>query len=146
MRSLKIGVICVLFAEVCVAVVTHETVTYKPAIKRIEGRVVGFGNVNPGVGIQVFDKPEVWADDSLSFNEKRKRQKEINSMAADCNGKFEFHHIPKGAYEVQFSNKNGWNVLSVLVVIEPSASREGLCVQMSLEGAGQSPSVQACKK
>jgi hypothetical protein len=128
MRSLKIAVICVLLAEVCVAVVTHETITYKPPIKRISGRVVGFGNVNPGVSIQVFDKPEVWADDSLSFNQKRKRQKEIASMVADSNGKFEFHHIPKGAYEVQFSNKNGWNILSVLVVVEPSGPRESLCV------------------
>jgi hypothetical protein len=75
--------------------------------------VVGFGNVNPGVNVQVFDKPEVWADDSLSLNEKRKRQTEIASTVTDSNGKFEFRGVPKGAYEIQFSNRNGLNVLSV---------------------------------
>jgi hypothetical protein len=145
MRSLKIIALCVLLAGVCAGVVTHETITYKTSIKKISGRVVGFGNVNPGVKVEVFDKPEVWADDSLSMNEKRKQQTEIASTVTDSNGKFEVHDVPKGTYEIQFSNRNGWNVLSIVVSVEPSGSRDGLCVQMSIEGAGPKPSVQPCR-
>ena len=143
MRSLKIIALCLLLARACVGVVTHETITYKSSIKKISGRVVGFGNVNPGTDVQLFDKPEVWADDSLTWNEKRKRQTEIASTVTDSNGKFEFRAVPRGAYEIQFSN-SGWNVLSVLVNVEPSGSRDGLCVQMSIDGMGPGPSVQVC--
>jgi hypothetical protein len=133
MRSLKIIALCLLLARACVGVVTHETITYKSSIKKISGRVVGFGNVNPGTDVQLFDKPEVWADDSLTWNEKRKRQTEIASTVTNSNGKFEFRGVPRGAYEIQFS-KNGWNVLSVLVNVEPSGSSDQLCVQVSIDG------------
>lgn len=59
--------LCVLFTGMCAAVVTHETITYPTSVKRISGTVVGYGNLNPGVKVEVFDKPEVWADDSLSL-------------------------------------------------------------------------------
>ena len=144
MRSLKTIALCALLAGVCIGVVTHDDITYKTPIKKISGRVVGFGNVNPGVNVQVFDKPEVWADDSLSLDEKRKRQTEIASTVTDSDGKFEFRGVPRGSYEIQFSNRNGWNVLSVLVNVQPSGSRDRLCVQMSIEGAGPRPFVQAC--
>jgi hypothetical protein len=144
MRALIILAICALLAGICVGVVTHETITYKASIKKISGRVVGFGNVNPGVKVQLFDKPEVWADDSLSTNEKRNRQTQIASTVTDSNGKFHFHSVPKGTYEVQFSNGNGWNVLSVLVKVEPSGAGDRLCVRMSIEGAGPKPSVETC--
>ncbi len=143
MRSLKMIALCLLFARVSVGVVTHEIITYKTSIKKISGRVVGFGNVNPGVDVQLFDKPGVWADDSLSWNEKRKRQTEIASTVTNSNGKFEFRGVPRGAYEIQFS-KNGWNFLSVLVNVEPSGSSDRLCVQVSIDGGGPQPSVQAC--
>ena len=143
MRSLKIIAVCLLLARACVGVVTHETITYKSSIKKISGRVVGFGNVNPGTDVQLFDKPEVWADDSLTWNEKRKRQTEIASTVTNSNGKFEFRGVPRGAYEIQFS-KNGWNVLSVLVNVEPSGSSDQLCVQVSIDGMVAQPSVQAC--
>jgi Carboxypeptidase regulatory-like domain len=143
MRSLKIIALCLLLAQVSDGVVTHETITFKTSIKKISGRVVGYGNVNPGVNVQLFDKPEVWADDSLSWNEKRKRQTEIASTVTESNGKFEFSGVPRGAYEIQFS-RYGWKVLSVLVDVEPPASRKRLCVQMSIDGMGPEPSVQAC--
>ena len=98
-----------------------ETISYKSPIKKISGRIVGFGTVNPDVKIQVLDKPDVWSDDSLSFDEKRKRQSTVASVSADSNGKFEFRDIPKGSYEVEFSGKEGWSPLSVFVVVDPGA-------------------------
>jgi hypothetical protein len=145
MRILTVCALCVLFTGICVAVVTHETISYPASIKRISGSVVGYGNVNPGVKVEVFDKPEVWADDSLSLNEKRKRQKLIATSSTDSKGKFDFRGLPIGSYEVQFSNGNGgWNILSVLVNVNPAGSHDRLCVQLSLEGAGPKPSVEAC--
>jgi hypothetical protein len=59
--------LCVLFTGMCAAVVTHETITCATSVNRISGTVVGYGNLNPGVKVEVFDKPEVWADDALSL-------------------------------------------------------------------------------
>jgi hypothetical protein len=141
MRLLKAVLICAMLAPICSAVVVHRTISYKSPIKRISGRVVGFGAVNPGVKVRVLDKLEVWADDSLSFTEKRKRQSTVASATPSSNGKFEFRGIPKGSYEVEFS-REGWNPLSVFVVVDPSGSSKQLCVEMSLAGGGGSgPSV-----
>ncbi len=114
-------------------------------VRPVSGSVVGYGNVNPGVKVEVFDKPEVWADDSLSLNEKRKRQNLIATASTDSKGKFDFRGVRKGSYEVQFSTGNGgWNILSVLVNVDPAGSHDRFCVQLSLEGAGPKPSVEAC--
>jgi len=99
--------------------------------------------VNPGVKVELFDKPEVWADDSVSLNEKRKRQKLIATTSTDAKGKFDFRGVPKGAYEIRFSAA-GWNILSVLVSVDPAGSHDRLCMQLSLEGARQTPSVANC--
>jgi hypothetical protein len=145
MRFLQVGVVCAVLVSVCSAAIVHETISYKSPIQKISGRIVGFGTVNPGVKIQVFDKPEVWSDDSLSFNEKRKRQSTVASTSADSNGNFKFRGIPKGSYEVEFSGKEGWNPLSVFVVVDPGGSSRRLCVEMTIEGAGHEPSVQPCQ-
>lgn len=145
MRTLTVCALCGLFTGICAAVVTHETITYPGSVNRISGTVVGYGNLNPEVKVEVFDKPEVWADDSLSLNEKRKRQKRIATASTDSKGKFHFRGMPKGSYEIQFSTGNGgWNVLSVLVNVDAAASHDRLCVQLSLEGAGPKSSVEAC--
>lgn len=145
MRILTLSALCILLTGICSAVVIHETMNYPTPLKRISGSVIGYGNVNPGVKVQVFDKPDVWADDSLSLNEKRKRQKLIATTSTDAKGKFDFRGVSKGAYEVQFSTEDGgWNILSVLVNVEPGGSTRPLCVQLSVEGAGQKPSVASC--
>jgi hypothetical protein len=145
-RFLPIGILCALLVAVCSAAVVHQTILCKSPIQKISGRIVGFGTVNPGVKIQVLDKPEVWSNDSLSFNQKRKRQSIVASVRADSNGKFEIRDIPKGSYEIEFSGKTGWNPLSVFVIIDPGGSSRPLCVEMSLEGAGTAPSVQPCQQ
>jgi hypothetical protein len=145
MRFLKAGIICAVLALTCSAVVVHDTISYKSPIKKISGRVVGFGPVNPGVKVQVLDKPEVWSDHSINFDEKRKRQSTIASTATSASGHFEFRGLPKGSYEVEFSGREGWNPLSVFVVVDPHGSSQQLCVEMSIEGAGPKPSVQSCE-
>jgi hypothetical protein len=67
MRTLMVFALCVLFTGMCAAVVTHETITYATSVNRISGTVVGYGNLNPGVKVEVSAKPEVWADDALSL-------------------------------------------------------------------------------
>jgi len=149
MRFLKIGFICAVLTPLSYAVIQHQTISYKPPMKRIAGRVTGFGRVNPDVQVQVVDKPEVWSDDSLSFVEKRKKQSTIASATTDSSGKFEFHGIPRDSYEVQFSpgQAGGWNVLSVFLVVDPRGSSQRLCVEMSLEGGGGTgPSVRPCQR
>jgi hypothetical protein len=145
-RTLTVSALSLLFAGACLAVVVHDTISYATPLKRISGSVIGFGNVNPNVKVEVFDRPEVWADDSLSPAEKRKRQKVIATTLTDNRGKFDFRGVPKGAYEVQFTTGDGgWNVLSILLKVDPAGSHDRLCVELSLEGAGQGPSsVKPC--
>ena len=137
---------CILLTRICSAVVIHETTSYPTPLKRISGSVIGYGNLNPGVKVEVFDKPELWADDSLSFNEKRKRQKLIATTRTDAKGRFDIRRVPKGTYEVQFSTgyDGGWNILSVFAKIDPAGSRERLCVKVALEGALEESSVAGC--
>jgi len=144
MRSAKAGVIFFLAATICSAVVVHQTIYYKAPIKRISGRVVGFGTVNPGLTVRVLDKPEVWSDNSLSFNEKRKRQSTVASTTIGSNGKFDFRAIPKGSYEVEFAGKQGWNPLSVFITVAPDGTSKQLCVELSIDGFGEGPSAQPC--
>jgi hypothetical protein len=144
MRSLKLGIICAILAQTCLAIIVHETATYKRPIKKIAGRVLGFGPVNQGVNVQVFDKPEVWSDKSLSFDEARKKQSIVASATASLSGKFGFSGIPKGSYEVQFSPPRGWNLLSVFVSVDPAGYSDRLCVELGREGAGDESSAEAC--
>jgi hypothetical protein len=146
MRLLIAAALWVLFASVSHAILVHQTIPYKPPIQRISGRVLGFGNVNPGVTVRVLDKPEVLSDDSLNFTEKRKRQSTIASTTTNSKGEFTFRRLPKGAYEVEFSGRQGWNPLSVLVNVDPAGSSAKLCVVMSLEDAGERPSVDTCPR
>lgn len=128
-------------------VVFHETVHYSAAIKRISGHVVGYGNVNPGVQVEVFDNPKVCDDQSLSFNEKRKRQKLIATTSTDAKGRFDTRKIPRGTYEIQFSRDGGgWNILSVMVNVDSNGSRDKLCVNLSIEDAGPPSFAEACHR
>jgi hypothetical protein len=145
MRLLRVVIVCFVAAFAGYAAVVHEVVSYKTPIQKISGRVVGFGAVNPGVLVQVRDKPHVWLDDSLSLDEKRKRQSIIASTDTDSSGNFTFHKIPKGSYEVEFSGRPGWNPLSALVVVDPAGSSARMCVVMSIEGGVTSPSVRPCR-
>ena len=59
MRILTVFKLSILFTGICLAVVTRETLNYSTQLKRISGSVIGYGNVNPGVKVELFDKPEV---------------------------------------------------------------------------------------
>ncbi len=144
MRLLKVVFVWTLLASACYAVVVHETITYKSSVQKISGRVTGFGTVNPGVAVRVLDKPEVWSDDSLTFDEKRARQSTIASTTTNPKGEFTVHKIPNGSYEVEFSGREGWNPLSVFVTVDATGPSAKLCVEMSIEGGGQGPSVRPC--
>src|SRR5690348_10800306 len=95
MRCLIVEILCVLCASTCLAARIHDTTKFETTIKRVSGRVVGIGRVNRGVTVRVFDHPEVWSDDSLSVNEKRKRQLVIATTTTGLNGEFMFRHLPK---------------------------------------------------
>ena len=147
-RALKIALVLFLCTQACGGVVVHERFDYKPPIRKISGWVVGHGNWNSGVHVTLFDKPELWSEQSLSFNEMRQKQRQIAATITDDNGRFEFHHIPKGTYEAEFSMdvSGGWNILSAFIIVDPSGAREHLCVQMGLEGSGPPATVRGCQK
>ena len=143
MRCLKAAILVALLASVCFANV-FNVISLKGSIRRISGRVMAHGTVNPGVDVRVFDHPEVWSEKSLSMVEKRERQSIIASTVTDKKGNFAFRKIGKGSYEVEFS-KDGWDTVSVLVVVDPSAPSDRICVNMPISEAGGEASAQTCR-
>jgi len=131
-----LGILC--FASIALAVVEHETVRYERPVRTICGKLTGFGNVVPTLGVQVFDNGQVWLDDSIVPFEKKKKQNLVASAELNDKGEFKIKHLPKGFYEVEFGNggnggNGGYNVLSVLVDVDPKGAKDRLCVDVSLE-------------
>ena len=133
-----------LLVAVAFGVVVHDTSRYQTPIRRLSGKVIGFGDVNPDVRVEVYDNAQVWLDNSISVVEKRKQQSRIATTRTDKRGRFEFKGLPKGFYEVEFS-REGWDVLSVLLNVEPNgAATDSLCVTLRIEGASGQNSVEKC--
>jgi hypothetical protein len=144
MRSKPIGnvvlisVALLFFTSNAFAVVEHETVRYERPLRAIRGRVTSLGYVMRVVWVDVYDNAQVRVDDSVPFVEQRKRQTKVVSLEPNEKGEFNIKHLPKGFYEVQFGNRGmgGYNILSVLVNVDPKGAKDRLCVDLSLEGGG----------
>jgi hypothetical protein len=125
--------LCTTFAR---AIWEHEIIRDNGSAKRLEGVVTDYtGAPIPWVEIEVYDHPEVWDEASLSFVAMRAKQKKIASGTTDENGHFKIRHVRKGWYEVQFT-RMGWNVLSVLLNVDPHG--EKLCTRLRISGGGGS--------
>jgi hypothetical protein len=140
MRFAGVAISYTFLATVCLGVVTQETLSLQSPIRRISGRVVGFGAINPGVGVRLYELPELR---SLSSTEMRQRKTETALAVTDARGRFEFRGIPKGSYAIEFSGRAGWNNLSVTVLLDPSGSRNQLCVAIGREGTRDKPYAEA---
>jgi hypothetical protein len=130
----------VLLGNIVFAVIIHDTVRFELPIQAIHGRVSNHGNAIPSVWVDVYDNAQVCLDHSMTPAEKRKRQTKIASVKPKADGEFSIKHLPKGFYEVEFGNHGmgGYNVLSVLVNVDPKGKPGALCVNLGLEGDGQS--------
>jgi hypothetical protein len=122
------------------AAIIHDTVKFELPIRAINGRVSNHGNDIPSVWVDVYDNAQLCLDHSMTPAERRKRQTKIASVKPKEHGEFSIKHLPKGFYEVEFGNHGmgGYNVLSVLVNVDPNGKPGALCVNLGLEGAGQS--------
>jgi len=91
------------------------------------------------VWVDVYDNAQLRLDSSLTPAEQRNRQSLVTSAEPDENGKFKIKHLPNGFYEVEFGNHGmgGWNILSVLVSVDEEGTADKLCVNLSLESAGE---------
>jgi hypothetical protein len=129
-----------LLGNIVFAVIIHDTVRFEQPIRAINGRVSYHGNAIPAVWVDVYDNAQVVLDNSMNPTEKRKRQTKIASVKPKTDGEFSIKHLPKGLYEVEFGNHGmgGYNVLSVLVNVDPKGTTAALCVHLGLEGDGQS--------
>jgi hypothetical protein len=128
------------------AVVIHDTVRYEHPVRTIRGSVTSLGTVMRVVWVDVYDNAQVCLNDSLSPVEKRKRQTKIASVEPNDNGEFNIKHLPKGFYEVEFGNhgNGGYNILSVLIQIDPKGTKNRLCVNLSQESLGGQSTVARC--
>jgi hypothetical protein len=142
-KALKTTLILVgllLFVSLAFAVIIQTTVRYELPVRAIRGRVTGpTGDVISVIWVDVYDNAQVCLDDSMPPVEKKKRQTKVASVEPNPNGEFSIKHLPKGFYEVEFGNHGmgGYNVLSVLVNVDPKGTKDRLCVNLSLEGGGE---------
>jgi hypothetical protein len=151
MTSRSRAVLSILFSilflvGIAYAVVIHDTVHYEHSVRAIRGRVTSLGAVMRVVWVDVYDNAQVCLDDSLTQAEKRKRQTKIVSAEPNDNGEFKITHLPKGFYEVEFGNRGngGYNILSVLIQVDPKGTKDGLCVNLSQEGLGGQSTATRC--
>lgn len=136
-----------LFVSFAFAVIIQDTVRYDQPVRAIRGRVTGpRGDVISVIWVDVYDNAQVCLDDSMPAVEKRKRQTKVASVEPNANGEFNIKHLPKGFYEVEFGNHGmgGYNVLSLLVNVDPKGTKDSLCVNLSLEGGGGENRVAKC--
>jgi hypothetical protein len=139
--------ICLLFlVGVAFAVIVHDTVRYDKPVRVIRGRMTSNGAVVIYGWVNVYDNAQVCLDDSISPAEQRKRQTRVVSVKPNEKGEFNIRRLPKGFYEVEFGNQGqgGYNSLSVLVNVDPKGNTDGICVNLGVEGGGQS-SVAKCE-
>ena len=134
------AIITLFLVSVCFAAIIHDTIRFEHPIRAIHGRVSNHGNAIPSVWVNVYDNAQVCADNSLTPAERRKKQNKTASVKPNGYGEFSIKHLPKGFYEVEFGNHDmgGYNVLSVLVNVDPKGIPGALCVNLGLEGGGQS--------
>jgi len=132
---------CLVFLiGVAFAVIVHDTVRYDKPIRVIRGRMTSNGaTVRYGL-VNVYDNAQVSLDGSISPVEQRKRQTKVASVKPNEKGEFKIRRLPKGFYEVEFGNQGqgGYKSLSVLVNVDPKGSTDGICVNLGVEGGGQS--------
>jgi len=135
-----ISVGLLLLGNIVFAVIIHDTVRFGQPIRAIHGRVSNHGNAIPLVWVDVYDNAQVALDNSMTPAEKRKRQTKIASVKPKTDGEFSIKHLPKGFYEVEIGNHDmgGYDVLFVLVNVDPKGTVGALCVNLGLEGDGQS--------
>ena len=135
-----ISVGLLLLGNIVFAVIIQDTVRLEQPIRAIHGRVSNHGNAIPSVWVDVYDNAQVCLDHSMTPAEKRKRQTKIVSLKPKADGEFSIRHLPMGLYEVEFGNHGmgGYNVLSVLVNVDPKGLPGALCVYLGREGEGQS--------
>jgi len=105
--------------------------------------VTGYGAINPGVQVYVFDNAQVWLDHSLSMQEKRKRQTNDADAVTDEQGRFAVKRLPEGFYEVEF-RRDGWDVVSALVHVKHGGTKDQLCVVLRIESGPGEDSVEKC--
>jgi hypothetical protein len=146
MFVLRAALPCIFLVTVCVALNERTILQHTEPVNHIKGKVLDpAGDPIFGVEVVVFTHPELWLDESLSTVQRRERQKEVAATTSDENGKFALKRLPKGAYELEFS-RGGFNTLSVIVTVDPSAPSEKFCVVLSISSGGGEPSFRPCKR
>ncbi len=136
-----------LLVSLAFAVIVQETLRYEQPVRAIRGRVTDpMGESITMIWVDVYDNAQVRLDDSMPLIEQRKRQTKVASVQPQANGEFKIKHLPKGFYEIEFGNHGGGglNSLSVLVNIDPDGTKDGLCVNLSIEGGGGKSHVDKC--
>jgi hypothetical protein len=139
-KVVPISVNLLFLVGVAFAVIVHDTVRYDKPVRAIRGKVTSHGSIVWYARVDVYDNAQVCLGDSMPLVEQRRRQTRVASVAPSDKGEFNITRLPRGFYEVEFGNhgQGGVNSLSVLIHVDPKGTRDRLCVNLGVEGGGQS--------
>lgn len=142
-----ISTVLALSSSIAAAIVLRQTVRYEHPVRVIKGKITSLGQVIPAkVWVDVYNNAQVSLNYSLPPAERRKKQTKVASVEPDDTGEFNIGRLPKGFYEVEVGNHGtgGYEVLSVLVNVDPKGTDDELCVDLGLEGGSHNSSVAKC--
>ena len=142
----RISLALVLSSVFAAAVTVVNEFRYERPIRSIRGKVTGFRQAVPGFWVGVYDTARVPRGYSTPQFDKIKEQAKVVSVEPNEKGDFNIQHLPKGLYEIRFGNRarGGYNIVSLIVDIDPKGARDKLCVDVGLESSSHISSVRKC--
>lgn len=103
-------------------------VSYEQPVRTIRGKVAALSHIVPASWVDVYDNAASVPRRLNVFRRKKKKANQIASVEPNAKGEFNIKHLRKGFYEVEFGNQGmgGYNILSVLVNVDPKGRRQAL--------------------
>ncbi len=104
----------------------------KDTYRKLHGTVTGMGDDRSleDALVEVFDHPEyLQSENPLAEHPEQKRVAACRTVA---DGKFCFHGLPPGKYELRSSFKSGWNITHIYVVVDKKGQTKKIQVKMTL--------------
>jgi protocatechuate 3,4-dioxygenase beta subunit len=77
--------------------------------------------------VEVYDHPEIWSTSRRRSQSTPPEQRRVAACISGTDGRFCFLGLASGCYELRFSIGAEWDVLHMLVRLEPQKARSTSC-------------------
>jgi protocatechuate 3,4-dioxygenase beta subunit len=104
----------------------------KETYRKVQGTVVGMSDDRPmeNALVEIFDHPDyLLRENPLAEHPQQRR---VAACVTGTNGRFCFHTLPPGKYELRSSLESGWNITHIYVVVDKKGQRKKIQVMMHI--------------